>query len=74
MKHAYWSVKCKTPECPSVIVSNYIGQYEGEPRFMQPELVPDSVELMCTACGTPHTYTTDDLRVATLPHPPKPKQ
>ena len=63
MKHAYWVVICKTPNCGS-IPAKYIGPDDGHWAYELPDVgVPDSWFASCSGCGKNHRYLRDDLQV-----------
>ena len=39
MKHAYWVVTCKTPNC-GLIIAKYIGVHDGRPIYILPSEGP----------------------------------
>jgi len=63
MKHAYWVVICKTPNC-GAIPAKYIGPDDGHWAYELPHVgVPDSWFASCSGCGKNHRYFRDDLQV-----------
>jgi hypothetical protein len=64
----YWCVKCKTKDCPAMLIVKYIGPDDGVP--------PASISLSgalhvnCSTCGQIHTYHAKDLEVCKRPEPP----
>lgn len=72
MKHAWWVVTCKTPNC-GVIAAKYIGLHDGRPIYILPGEGPEWWDFQCGTCGKTHTYTREDLRATTLDFPPPPE-
>jgi hypothetical protein len=71
MKHAYWCVICKTPNC-GLIVVNYIGPHDGRPFFTLPEEGPGWWQYECGSCQKDYRYSRDDLQAKALDSPPPP--
>lgn len=72
MKHAYWTITCKTPGCGAVIVAKYIGEHSGQPMYPLPATLLWPLKCECGQCGKIHAYEKSDftLRLDDSPPPP----
>jgi hypothetical protein len=71
MKHAYWTVICKTPKCGTTLFfkGSYIGLCEDSDTSIKVTFEPpESVELPCSHCGKTHTYIRIDFAVTQWPY------
>jgi hypothetical protein len=69
--HAHWAVRCRTPDCATVIFlkNGYIGAVPPEQESVKPEVEPpDWSDIPCPQCHTTLRYTSDDFVVRTLPY------
>lgn len=68
--HAYWTVICKTPNCLTLLITEYIGEDDGRPIYVLPSEMPGWFEYECENCHEVHRYTLDNFKATALENPP----
>jgi hypothetical protein len=60
-EHIYWATCCKTAECRSLSLVQYIGLCERSSVFSLPSQADGEFAFQCSHCGEKHTYRADDF-------------
>jgi hypothetical protein len=69
-EHVWWTLRCKTPDCPKSIAVKYVGIHTGQPIYLLPDNMPGHFDIRCDDCSKIHTYTRQELAIAKVPDSP----